>query len=106
MTKKSAQEIEKEFLADPADGEGIGPVYPLKGIPNLGHQLRATPLKFIRSFNFKLAEDPINYYREQLMLFVPWREKEALVWANATLGQCISVCIAHCRRRFHCHQQI
>ncbi|KAH9395507.1 hypothetical protein TYRP_020530, partial [Tyrophagus putrescentiae] len=28
--KKSAQEIEKEFLADPADGEGIGPVYPLK----------------------------------------------------------------------------
>lgn len=44
-------------------------------------------INITRVFNYKLADDPINYYREQLMHFVPWDKKTALMWANASLDE-------------------
>ena len=39
--------------------------------------------KIIRFRNFKLHQDPENYYREQLMLFLPWsNEEEDLIHIN------------------------
>ncbi|CAM2727505.1 unnamed protein product [Rotaria socialis] len=39
--------------------------------------------KIIRYRNFKLHQDPENYYREQLMLFLPWiNEEENLININ------------------------
>ena len=39
--------------------------------------------KVLRFRNFKLHQDPENYYREQLMLFVPWsNEEEELIYIN------------------------
>ena len=39
--------------------------------------------KVIRFRNFKLHQDPENYYREQLMLFLPWsNEEEDLIHIN------------------------
>ncbi|CAF4902876.1 unnamed protein product [Rotaria magnacalcarata] len=39
--------------------------------------------KIIRCRNFKLHQDPENYYREQLMLFLPWsNEEENLININ------------------------
>ena len=37
---------------------------------------RRTKKKIIRFRNFKLHQDPENYYREQLMLFLPWNNEE------------------------------
>jgi len=32
--------------------------------------------KILRFRNFKRASDPLNYFREQLMLFAPWRNEK------------------------------
>ncbi|CAF4643347.1 unnamed protein product, partial [Rotaria sp. Silwood2] len=37
---------------------------------------KRTKKKIIRFRNFKLHQDPENYYREQLMLFLPWSNEE------------------------------
>ena len=37
---------------------------------------KRTKKKIIRYRNFQLHQDPEDYYREQLMLFVPWNNKE------------------------------
>ena len=40
-----------------------------------------TKRKIIRYRNFKLHQDPENYRREQLMLFLPWsNEEENLIY--------------------------
>ncbi|CAF2442613.1 unnamed protein product [Rotaria sp. Silwood2] len=44
---------------------------------------KRTKKKIIRYRNFKLHQDPENYYREQLMLFLPWsKEEEDLIHIN------------------------
>ncbi|CAF0843236.1 unnamed protein product [Adineta ricciae] len=44
---------------------------------------KRTKKKIIRFRNFKLHQDPENYYREQLMLFLPWNnEEEDLIYIN------------------------
>ena len=44
---------------------------------------KRTKKKIIRFRNFKLHQDPENYYREQLMLFLPWsNEEEDLIDVN------------------------
>ena len=44
---------------------------------------KRTKKKIIRYRNFKLHQDPENYYREQLMLFLPWsNEEEDLIYIN------------------------
>ena len=44
---------------------------------------KRTKKKVIRFRNFKLHQDPENYYREQLMLFFPWNnEEEDLIHIN------------------------
>ena len=39
--------------------------------------VRKLPPKIIRYVRYRFAKDPVNWYREQLMLFVPWRSEEA-----------------------------
>ena len=44
---------------------------------------KRTKKKIIRFRNFKLHQDPENYYREQLMLFLPWsNEEDDLIYIN------------------------
>ena len=44
---------------------------------------KRTKKKLIRFRNFKLHQDPENYYREQMMLFLPWsNEEEDLIYIN------------------------
>ena len=47
--------------------------YKLKGVMKLVKRKRA---KIIRSVRFNKEKEPENYYREQLMLYTPWRNEQ------------------------------
>ena len=49
--------------------------YKLKGGMKLVKRKRA---KIIRSVRFNKEKEPENYYREQLMLYTPWRTEQRL----------------------------
>jgi hypothetical protein len=49
----------------------------LKSLP--GYVVKRREAKIIRFRNYGEQSDPNNYYREQLMLYVPWRSEEALL---------------------------
>ena len=67
------------IVEDEVDGKSIA----LKMKNGKGWIKRGTKKKLIRFRNFKLHQDPENYYREQLMLFLPWNnEEEDLIYIN------------------------
>ena len=84
-SKQSKSEIQNDFLAecdfepnvddDFSGNEAIDlnqKEYQLKG--GLTLVKRSTP-KVIRSVRFNKVKDPENYFREQLMLYTPWRNE-------------------------------
>ena len=48
-------------------------------------KLRKTP-KILRYVRYSKIHDPENYYREQLMLFLPWRDEK-----KDLLGKCFDI---------------
>ena len=68
---------------DVIDNEIDEKVVALKMKNGKGWIKKRTKKKIIRYRNFKLHQDPENYYREQLMLFLPWsNEEEDLIYIN------------------------
>lgn len=51
--------------------------------------------KVIRSVRYSLKKDPELYYREQLMLFYPWREENALKGQSTTYEDEFKIHEAH-----------
>ena len=49
---------------------------------------RRTKSKIIRFRNYRLASDPENYFRERLMLYVPWRTESNIKQGHATYESC------------------
>jgi hypothetical protein len=62
-----------EFSEDEVDPQS-NPYTALK--ENSGYIRRRKNPKVIRFRRYKLHTDPLNYYREQLMLYVPWRNED------------------------------
>jgi hypothetical protein len=53
-----------------------------------GYLRRRTVRKVIRFLHYGVNEDPVNFYREQLILFVPFRNEEAeLLYPNISTMQ-------------------
>ena len=68
---------------DVTDDEVNEKIVALKMKNGKGWIKKRTKKKIIRFRNFKLHQDPENYYREQLMLFQPWsNEEEDLIDIN------------------------
>jgi hypothetical protein len=79
----NAQITENSDDEDVIDNELDEEIIALKMKNGKGWIKRRTKKKIIRFRNFKLHQDPENYYREQLMLFLPWsNEEEDLININ------------------------
>ena len=85
ITKKQTKAVEytensdDDIIADEIDEKSVG----LKMKNNKGWIKKRTKKKIIRFRSFKLHQDAENYYREQLMLFLPWQnEEEDLIHIN------------------------
>ena len=79
----NAQVTENSDDEDVIDDENDEKSIPLKMKNGKGWIKKRTKKKIIRFRNFKLHQDAENYYREQLMLFLPWsNEEEDLIHIN------------------------
>ena len=85
VSKKQTNNV---HITENSDGEDvidneIDEFNPLKMKNGKGWIKKRTKKKIIRYRNFKLHQDPENYYREQLMLFLPWgNEEEDIIHIN------------------------
>ena len=79
----NVQVTENSDDEDVIDEENDEKSIPLKMKNGKGWIKKRTKKKIIRFRNFKLHQDAENYYREQLMLFLPWsNEEEDLIHIN------------------------
>ena len=79
----NVQVTENSDDEDVIDDENDEKSIPLKMKNGKGWIKKRTKKKIIRFRNFKLHQDAENYYREQLMLFLPWsNEEEDLIHIN------------------------
>jgi len=70
---------DEDIIDDEIDEKNIA----LKMNNGKGWIKKRTKKKIIRYRNFKLHQDAEDYYREQLMLFIPWNnEEEDLIYIN------------------------
>ncbi|KAH9388380.1 hypothetical protein TYRP_023548, partial [Tyrophagus putrescentiae] len=53
----------------------FGNHFSITGVPGAVHQKRRKPA-VIRFVNYSQERNPLNYMREQLMLYIPWRDEE------------------------------
>ncbi|CAF1458321.1 unnamed protein product [Rotaria sp. Silwood1] len=75
--------IENSDDEDITENESDNKTVPMKMKNGKGWIKKRTKKKIIRYRYFKLHQDPENYYREQLMLFLPWtNEEEDLIHIN------------------------
>ncbi|CAF1165430.1 unnamed protein product [Rotaria magnacalcarata] len=75
--------IENSDDEDITENESDNKTAPMKMKDGKGWIKKRTKEKIIRYRYFKLHQDPENYYREQLMLFLPWtNEGEDLIHIN------------------------
>ncbi|CAF3286262.1 unnamed protein product [Rotaria sp. Silwood2] len=75
--------IENSDDEDITENESDNKIAPMKMKNGKGWIKKRTKKKIIRYRYFKLHQDPENYYREQLMLFLPWtNEEEDLIHIN------------------------
>ena len=66
-----------------------------KGISDGSWLVKRRVPKVIRSVRYSLKKDPELYYREQLMLFYPWREENALKGQSTTYEDEFKIHEAH-----------
>lgn len=86
---------------DIINGSGnINQIYKLKG--KMGYVERRRKLRIIRYRRFNKTTTPWDHYREQLMLFMPWRDEKNQVQVNNTFEQytTYSTIIARNRLKF------
>ena len=85
VSKKQTNNVQITENSDDEDvtDNELDEVIALKMKNGKGWIKKRTKKKIIRFRNFKLHQDPENYYREQLMLFQPWsNEEEDLIDIN------------------------
>lgn len=102
-------EFEDNTDDDPCnDNDGIGEhEYQLKGGMKLVKRKRP---KIIRSVRFHKNKDPENYYREQLMLYTPWRNENNDLNKNCQTYQeryeQLESVVSKSRQQYECHTEI
>ena len=98
--------IDDDVLCD-GENEVSPKVFQLKGGLTLVKRRKA---KIIRSVRFNKDKDPGNYFREQLMLYFPWRsEKRDLILNCESYKEKfeqVKNIVAHNREQYECHEDI